>query len=103
MDDQQSIRVIAFRDGGLWAAQCLEYDIGVQAHDLDTLQIRLMVAIGAELQTSVERGGAPFAGIEPAPEHFHQLWERRSGAFTPARPPAIKDDGRLNVEMALVA
>ena len=104
MQNRQHIRVIAFREGGLWVAQCLEYDIGAQAPDLDTLQSRFRMAVMAELQTSAERGVELFAGIDPAPEHFHRLWERRSGGFTPAHPPAIKDDtGDLEVEMALAA
>ncbi len=104
MDVHQIIRVIAFREGGGWVAQCLEYDIGAQAPDLDTLQSRFSMAIMAELQTSAERGVAPLEGIDPAPEHFHRMWDRRSGEFTPAHPPAIQDDSKIpQVQMALAA
>ena len=54
------IRVIVFRDANLWVAQCLEYDIGAQAPDLDTLKARLAVTLAVEKATSVELHGTPF-------------------------------------------
>lgn len=73
-----TIRVIAFQDDGQWVAQCLEYDIGAQADDIDTLRTRFEVVLTAELKESIERNGEPFAGIAPAPERFHAMWDRRS-------------------------
>jgi hypothetical protein len=101
MTDSHQLRVIVFRDVNLWVAQCLEHDIGAQAHDLDTLEARLGVALETELATSLEQHGAPFAGIDPAPEHFHEMWERRSGEFKPSHPSHIKND--VNLDMALCA
>ena len=75
------VRVIVFNDAGVWVAQCLEFDIGAQAADLDTLRARLDVVIGAELKESEERGGRPFEGIEPAPVRFQEMWDRRSRTF----------------------
>jgi len=69
------IRVIVFQEGGLWVAQCLEHDIGAQAADVDTLISRLEVALKAELKESM-RHGKPLAGIDPAPERFHRMWDR---------------------------
>jgi hypothetical protein len=73
-----TIRVIVFQDTGTWVAQCLEYDIGAQAPDLDTLRDRLEATLKAEFLESVDRHKKPFAGIDPAPERFHRMWERRS-------------------------
>lgn len=102
---QQQLRVVIFRDGDLWAAQCLEYDIGAQAHDLKDLQTRFVLTVKAEVQESVNRHGEPFKGIDPAPQHFHEMWEGRSGSFTPLetnRPTAF--DGHLTeLDMALCA
>ena len=33
----QQLRVVVFQEEGAWVAQCLEYDIGAQAPDLNTL------------------------------------------------------------------
>lgn len=81
----ETIRVIVFQDSGMWVAQCLEHDIGAQAADLDTLRDRLEVTLKAELDESVARHKKPFAGIDPAPERFHRMWDRRSRSvdFTP--------------------
>ena len=75
------IRVIFFKDGDLWCAQCLEYDIGAQAADLDTVRRRFDMALSIERKTSIELCGKPYAGIDPAPEHFHEMWEKRSREF----------------------
>lgn len=98
------VRVIMFQEGEAWVAQCLEHDIAAQADDLDELHMRFALTLRMELRTSLERSGRPFGGIEPAPRHFHELWEKRSGGFTPARPMSVKDDGTsVNVELALCA
>jgi hypothetical protein len=96
-----TIRVVVFKDDDVWVAQCLEYDIGAQAADIDTLNERLNVVLKAELKESIERHGKPFAGIEPAPQRFHTMWEHRvrSVAIT---PPAWLID-KAKVDYALVA
>jgi hypothetical protein len=100
MSRSVEIRVIVFQDQGQWVAQGLEHDIGAQAADLDTLYERFVATLEAEVQMSLESGGAPLAGIAAAPGRFHQMWEQRSRAFKPSRPPSIKD---INFDMALCA
>ena len=77
------IRVIVFKDGDQWVAQCLEYDIGAQSSDLDALNERLFVVLKAELRESLEHGGKPFEGIEPAPKRFEMMWDRRVRSIKP--------------------
>ena len=91
-----AIRVVVFRDGDVWVAQCLEYDIGAQASDIDTLNERLKAVLKAELKESHERNGEPFAGIGPAPQRFQQMWEHRvrSVGFTP--PPWLIDKAKID-------
>lgn len=64
------IRVIAFKDGDQWVAQCLEHDVCAQADDLDTLRRRIEIALEAE---------SPLANLPAAPQHFHNMWDRKSG------------------------
>lgn len=85
-----AIRVILFHDCDLWAAQCLEYDIGAQAPDLGTLCARLSAALEMELSESLGQKGAPFEGIDPAPQRFHDMWERRSRSFAPGSGIELK-------------
>ncbi|HVC54350.1 MAG TPA: hypothetical protein VND95_00245 [Stellaceae bacterium] len=101
MSDQ--IRVILFKEGDLWVGQCLEYDIGAQARDLDELRARLTVAIEAERRESIERCGSAFAGIAQAPPYFHELWEKRSGNFEPRYPTKLRDGDNVTLELAIAA
>ena len=98
MGDTKQIRVIAYKDGDLWVGQCLEYDIGAQAPDLEQLHRRLVLVIDAERRESMKRHGKPFAGIAPSPAHFQDMWETAAGEFRPRRA-----DDRVDIEMALRA
>lgn len=78
MSDKK-IRVIIFYDENQWVAQGLERDICVQANRIDDLYGRFEVAVRLECE---EEGGLD--RIEPAPEYFQNLWENKSGGFTPS-------------------
>jgi hypothetical protein len=103
MTEAIRIRAILFRDGELWVGQCLEYDIGAQASDLDQLHSRLLIAIDCERKESVARNGAPFAGIDRAPQHFFDMWEKAPGGYSPRRPSKLPNDGSLDLNLALCA
>ena len=64
-----TIRVVAFKEGDIWVAQCLERDISAQASDLDTLRSRIEVAIEAE---------KPLENLPAAPAYFFSLWDKKS-------------------------
>ena len=97
----QTIRVIVFQDEGLWVAQCLEYDIGAQAQDVDTLMSRLEVTFNTELKESLARHGKPLAGIAPAPERFHRMWDHRVRSVVVSPPPWMTSERPF--DLALVA
>jgi hypothetical protein len=94
----ETIRAVVFQDGDAWVAQCLEYDICVQACDTDTLLANLDIAIEAEADLSKEMHGKAFAGIGKAPENFFKMWERCSSRIQP-----VEDSRRVEVELALCA
>jgi hypothetical protein len=98
-----TIRVIVFKDGDLWVAQCLEYDIGAQAPDIDTLNTRLQVVLNAELKESLERHKTPFAGIPEAPKRFHVMWEHRARSVEVSPDLIGNRDKPVNLELGLVA
>jgi hypothetical protein len=100
----EAIRIIVFHDNGMWVAQCLEYDIGAQAADIDTLNARFDVVLRAELKESTEKHGKPFSGIDPAPERFHQMWERRARSVDLNPASWIRGGiSPVNFNLALVA
>jgi hypothetical protein len=98
----ETIRVIAFQDSGMWVAQCLEYDIGAQAADLDTLRDRLEATLRAEYLESMERHKKPFAGIGPAPDRFHRMWDRRAHSIDFAPLPWVEQE-KMKVDFGLAA
>lgn len=77
MSASHTIRVIAFKDGEHWVAQCLEHDVCAIALDLETLKYRLEVAVEAERELCHEKG-ADLDSLPRAPECFFDMWERRS-------------------------
>lgn len=86
------IRVILFKDGHAWVAQGIERDICVQADSLDDLYGRFEVAMRLE---SEESGGLD--RIPEAPKYYFDLWEKKSGTFTPS------PDGSEMYEFGLAA
>jgi hypothetical protein len=103
MSAADPIGVLLSKEGDHWLAQCVEYDIGAQARDLGELRKRLLIAVRAERDESLRRHGKPFAGIGPAPRHFHDLWLRRSGEFKPMHPATVPDAPDIEIEFGLAA
>ena len=66
----QQIRIVAFKEGDCWIAQCLEVDVSAQANDLDTLKGRIEVAL---------EGERPLKDLPRAPERFFEMWGQISG------------------------
>jgi len=73
------LRIVAFKDGTKWAAQCLEVDVCVQADDFETLKSRMSLALRLYREESINRTGVAFQGIGPAPQMFQDLWAKRDG------------------------
>jgi hypothetical protein len=101
----QQLRVVVFQEEGAWVAQCLEYDIGAQAPDLNTLKRRFDLTLRVELEESMRRRGEPFGGIDAAPTYIQAMWDQPGTGFrvsgsveAGSLPPA-----RADYEMALLA
>lgn len=67
------IRVLVLRDGDIFVAQGLEYDIAAQGRSEDEAKRRLLIALKAELAEARERGEAEIA-LAPAPKAFHVIY-----------------------------
>ena len=96
---EKTIRVIVFREGDQYVAQCLEYDIATQARDLESLIDRLELTLDAEFAHCDEAGHEPHAAIAPAPNYYHDLWESRYASLERIKVP--KPDGAPQFEVAL--
>ena len=79
ISEQVDMRVVAFKDGEMWIAQCLEHDIATQAPDMDTLISRLKVTLDEEIAISDAANGSPFHFIPPTPHKFCDMWDQARG------------------------
>lgn len=66
-----ALRVIVLRDGDLFYAQCLEYDIAAQGKTADEAVERLGIALRQERKEAVESG----IEIGPAPDHYQKMYD----------------------------
>lgn len=89
--EMKQYRVIIFKEDGVFIAQCLEHDISAFAPDRKTLRKRFEGLFAFERNLSIERGGEPFAGINPAPKRFHDMWEghKRPNNMVIAQSPVV--------------
>jgi hypothetical protein len=72
------IRVVMFKRRRLWIAQCLEFDICVQASEREDLEYELERAfIGYQAGCARENIEA-FSNLPPAPQQYWDMW---SGAI----------------------
>jgi len=109
--DKGQLRVLVQKEGDIWTAQCLEYDIGAQADDLETLKRRMDLTIRVEIDQSIARTGVEFGGIGPAPDYIVAAFEqtdatlRASSKTTPASQEMHANNSHKSIEyeMALCA
>lgn len=83
MPETYSIRAVVFRDGDLWVAQCLEYDLATQGRTMEQLRERLEMLLLAQMAVGRKVGRKPFAGMPKAPQEFWERWENA----IPLAPP----------------
>lgn len=81
-DTHDTIRVVVYRDGEAWIAQCVEYDICAQGKDFDTAMRRLIGTVNAESDYTMKKYGKEFAGIDPAPSVFADKFEAGTQPLT---------------------
>ena len=90
-----NIRVLLFRDGEWWIAQCLEYDIAAQARTLPEIEREFGRVLLAQAAIGTERGQPLFEGIPPAPAEFHERFKRagKRGETKIPSPSTVADGG----------
>lgn len=71
----KSVRIVAFKEGDVWIAQCVEYDICVQGSDLAQARRRMTVALDQEARITIEKCGVAYKGIDPAPDYFAAMYD----------------------------
>lgn len=76
----EEFRVVVFKEGDLYIAQCLEHDICAQASDVNALGRRMDAVIGAEREFAQANGKSLVEVLGPAPQHYHDMWDKAWGS-----------------------
>ena len=87
---QHTVSVLAFQEGEQWSAQCLQYDIAVQANSLPELTKAFERALVGHIVVSLELGLEPFAGLSAAPKKFWDLYQQAEVGVKPKKRPPFK-------------
>lgn len=72
----EEIHVLVFRDGDLLIAQCLEYDIAVQAKELIKLQDLLVSEIIEQIKLDIQYGEEPLSTTPKTPQSFWDMLDK---------------------------
>lgn len=75
----KTIRVLMLegkQPGEGWSAQCLEYDIAMQAKTMTELIYEINRVLMGNIVVSKELGMEPFANLKTAPPVYYQLFEQ---------------------------
>ncbi len=73
-----------------WVAQCLEFDIAVQARNLGDAKYEFIQTFVAHIVSALELGQKPFEGVPKAPSSFWALYAGSTDSLDPATFPAFK-------------
>lgn len=81
--DDGAVRVVVFQEGAFLVAQCLEYDIAVQAPSFGELRPRFEKTMVAHMMLAIEHGDQPFEKLAPAPDLYWEMFEKaeKGGKF----------------------
>lgn len=90
------IRAVAFKEGDVYVAQGLDYDICVQAKALSDLPKKLAYSVAANVAISLELGKQPLEGIRKAPQQFWDMFNAAKITLTPS------DDIESNLSLAAI-
>lgn len=70
------IHIVLFQRDRWWIAQCLEYDIGAQAHTLNDAIYELQRSVVGHVAIAIKCGKQPFADLPAAPDFY---WKKFQG------------------------
>ena len=99
------LQVVIFKRDKWWIAQCLQYDIGAQAHTLDDVRYEIQRALIGHLYISIHHNKVPFVDLPPAPEAYWKKFRwtvlrielvEAADFSMPGQLPPLKPEVRVN-------
>jgi hypothetical protein len=100
MGQKIMINVVVYKEGDVWIARGIEYDIVARAANPDGVPQAFAKAVAKTAQVSTQLGNGPFAGIGKAPERFPAMFDRALTRIVPIHP-ANTGTHAANVDMRL--
>ncbi|HZZ32391.1 MAG TPA: hypothetical protein VFE10_10395 [Phenylobacterium sp.] len=97
MTKRIEVSAVAFQDGDMWVAQCVEYDIAAFSRHLAELPKAFERALAANFCANADLGRDALDGIPAAPPKFRELFEHADSRLTPTRQPAIAKKSPIKV------
>jgi hypothetical protein len=88
MTKKIEVSVVAFQDGDVWVAQCVEYDIAAFAKSLAELPKAFERAVAANLCVNADLGQNGMDGIPAAPERYRVLFDAADMTLTSRKAPS---------------
>ena len=84
----KTFRVLVYREGRYWIAQCIDYDIAAYARNLHKLPEKFFETVARHIILAVEYQREPFAGLPRPPARFRSLFD--AAERLPVSVPADK-------------
>ena len=92
------LNVLVYMQGTHYIAQCLEYDIGTQAKNLDDLVASFTRVFAAQIMSDVRNSRKPFQDVPAAPDRFRDMFKQAKQLSD--RPPLpIANDFGLDASL----
>ncbi|NOZ32702.1 MAG: hypothetical protein GXP01_06435 [Alphaproteobacteria bacterium] len=80
------INAIAYREGNVYVAQAIEYDIVAHAKQLHDLPMALMRSVADNIAITLSLGREPLAGVARAPDRFQDMFNEAQVSIEPVTP-----------------
>lgn len=100
---QFSVQVLVLREGDVWVAQCLEYDIAAQGATLPEVKKALERTFIGQMMVDAHLGQEPLDNIPPAPREYWEKFEQgeRICDRSPFRlPEAVREAAHVSAASA---
>jgi len=90
----KKLRILFFREGDWWIAQCLEHDIAAQANGgLREAEYELGRVLITYVGACLAEGLEPFEGMAPAPERLQEMWTKDAEPVVLTKLPNFRIGG----------
>lgn len=68
------LKVLFFKENGLWIAQCLDFDIAAQGSSMDLAVLRFIRTFMVQVELDLACKREPLTYVPKAPERFWEQW-----------------------------